>query len=67
MKEWKEYEFSRLQSKIENSECFGRKISLSDNDCFTLMTAYLIGVRDCLTGYADEYDTAGLILEEDKF
>jgi hypothetical protein len=66
MKKWMEYRFSQLQNKLENSECFGRKISLDDNDCFTLMTAYLIGVRDCLTGEADEYDCEGLILEEDK-
>jgi hypothetical protein len=64
MKTWDERKFSRLQNLIENSECFGRKISLDDNDCFTLMTAYLLGVLDCLIGEADDYDIVGLKVKD---
>jgi hypothetical protein len=63
MKDWNEYKFAQLQQKLENSKCFGRKISLDDNDCFTLMAAYLIGVSDCLSGEADDIDVEGLIIE----
>ena len=52
---WNEMEFLVLQHKLLNSKLFGKEIKL-DDDAFTLYTAYLIGIADCLTGEADEDD-----------
>jgi hypothetical protein len=51
--------YARLQNRLETIKFDGNKVGL-DAGYLTLYCAYLLGVEDCLSGEADEYNLKGL-------